>query len=295
MGGRGSCYLNFNNSSNSTSGDINLFDIFENAEDDLDTLKEYNGKTEKLKEKNIHIKQSTDKMPEDMFIPNIKKIDHLTRKYIDTANILKTTQQEMAIRSDKLNNSTIACFVSSPQDFSVLQIVLNKDLKFNNKHRVEKETKEQIESGYWIQSDKNELVNHTITHEFGHYVQRVLLEQEHNTQDGREKFENLKQKLKKCKLSETKHLIREYSENFATKVFKDIQRIHRKEFGREDVNDISLYGRENNREAFAELFTNLNCCKNPSTLAQAMGIYLDKKMEVRQPSNKELDKDTNKK
>ena len=54
MGGRGSCYLNFYDSSKSTSGDVDLFDIMEGMEEDKDTNKEYNGKTEKLKQKRIY-------------------------------------------------------------------------------------------------------------------------------------------------------------------------------------------------------------------------------------------------
>ena len=41
MGGRGSCYLNFYDNSKSTSGDIDLFDILEGAEEDKDTEKEF--------------------------------------------------------------------------------------------------------------------------------------------------------------------------------------------------------------------------------------------------------------
>ena len=163
-----------------------------------------------------------------------------------------------------------------------MQVVLNKDLKFSNKERVEQTAKEQIESGYWISCDKEQYVNHTITHEFGHYVQRVLMEKDRQTKDGKERYINLKDNIKKCNnQSEVNKLIREYSEEFATKCFKGIQRIHRKNFGKECSSDISRYGKENNRETFAELFANLNNSKEPNNLAKAMGIYLEKNMNVR--------------
>lgn len=284
MGGRGSCYLNFNNSNNSTAGDVDITSILENTNEDKDTLKEYNGKTEKLKNKNIHIKESTDNLPEDVFIPNIKKIDHLTRKYVETSNILKAKNQEMAVRSDRLATYTEACFISSGTDFSSLQIVLNKDLKHSNRKRVEENTQSQIDSGYWMKSDKDQLVNQTITHEFGHYVQRVLMEKDKQTKNGNKEYSDFINNIKNCTTpKQVSKLVRTYSEYKATKYFKQIQRIHRKEFGKESIEDISRYGRESNREAFAELFANLNTCKNPTSLAKSMSIFLDKNFIVKGP------------
>lgn len=289
MGGRGSCYLNFSNSSNSSAG-IDLLSLSANLLDDEDTKKEYNGKTEKLKNKNIHIKESTDKLPEDVFIPNIRKVDQLTRKYLDSTEILKTTQNELAVRSDKLKSNTMACFVSNTNNLNSLQLVLNKDLKFSNKDRVEQNTKEMIDSGFWAKCDKKEFVNHTITHEFGHYVQRLLLHEHQKTVNGKEEYNNYLTKLVKCRTqTEKENLANKYAEEFATKCFKDIQRIHRKEFGKESKKDISEYGQTNNRETFAELFTNLNNSKEPNSLAKAMGIYLDKNMNVK--NYKKFDKE----
>lgn len=290
MGGRGSCYLNFYDSSKSTSGDVDLFDIMEGMEEDKDTNKEYNGKTEKLKQKNIHIKESTDKIPEEIFVPNVYKIDSLTRKYSDTAKLLGKEEKELAIRADKMPSNFAALFLHAGAKFDDLQIVLNQDLKFSNRYLIEKRSETLIDNGEWIKCDKEEYINQTITHEFGHYVQKVLMQKELNTKKGREKYEQFKNELKKVPLSEQRNLARQYSEDYAEKYFKSIQRIHRKYFGKENIKDISNYGETNNREAFAELFTNLNCSKEPSTLGKATEIFLAKKMSVKNPMLKIFDK-----
>lgn len=270
MGGRGSCYLNFNNPKESSGADFD-FDVG-NPEDEEDTKKEYNGKTEKLLNKNIHIKESTDKIPEDIFVPNIIKIDSLSRKYRTSTDILQDTQQPLSIRSAKMPLNTQACFSSESTKFSQLQIVFNKDLTIASKDAVENNIQKQINSGYWTKSDKKELINHTPTHEYGHYIQKVLMEQDSKTQEGKRIKEEY---LKKYINSKNKRLItQEYAENYATKYFKQIQRINRREFGKESMTDISLYGETSNRECFAELFANANTTKNPTNLSKSLDIFL---------------------
>ena len=292
MGGRGSCYLNFYDISKSTSGDIDLFDILEGAEEDKDTDKEYNGKTEKLKQKNIHIKESTDKIPEEIFLPNVYKIDSLTRKYSDTTKLLGKEEKELAIRADKMPSNYAAAFFHDGTKFDNLQIVFNKDLTFSNKDIIEKRSEILINKGEWIKCDKEEYVNQTVTHEFGHYVQKVLMQKDLNTKQGRIRYDKYIDELSKAtNIKERQLIVKKYSEEYATKFFKSIQRIHRKHFGKENINNLSEYGKTNNREAFAELFTNLNCSKEPSTLGKATEIFLAKKMSVKNPRiKKEFDK-----
>lgn len=282
MGGRGSCYLNFYDPSNATSGDVNIADILEDILEDEDTKKEYNGKTKKLKEKKIHIKQSTDDMPEDMFIPNITKVDSLTRKYVDTVGTLKNENETLDIRANKLSPNTTACFIHDGTRFNNLHIVFNNDLKLSSKELVEGEAKRQIDSGFWMNVDKNEYVNQTITHEYGHFVQKVLMQRELTNREGKMKYEAFLTDLAKAKSkADRQKRVQEYAESYATKYFKSIQRIHRKYFGKEGVDMISNYGKTNNREAFAELFAGLNCCKKPSSICKATEIFLSKKMNVK--------------
>ena len=284
MGGRGSCYLNFNDPNGSTMVE-GFFDNF--SEDEADTLKPYNGKTEKLQNKNIHIKVSTDNFNEEIFIPNIKKVDHLTRKYIDTSNILKETNHDLNIRAGKMPSGVSACFVYNPMNFDILNIVFNQDIKFMDKKRLNSQVQEQIDSGFWMKPKKSEYVNYTLTHEFGHYVQRVLMEKEAKTTQGKQEIDEIKMHILSAKSKKEAELItRKFAEDKATKYFKEIQRIHRKEFGKEDTTLLSRYGQTNNREAFAELFAELNTSNNPNTLSKSMEIFLKKYINTKEPIDK---------
>lgn len=286
MGGRGSCYLNYYNDKNSTSADIDISDLFDNSLEDEDTKKEYNGKTQKLKNKNIHIKESTDNIPEEIFVPNIKKIDSLSRKYLETTGILEEHNQQLRIRADKMGGNVCAVFVANGTSFEGLQVVLNKGLELSTRENVEKTTKEQIDSGFWTKSDKQEYINQTVTHEFGHYVQKVLMEKELSTKEGMERFNAFKSALNNAKShNETQRIVKAYSENYATNYIKQIQRIHRQKFGKENSADISRYGTTSNRECFAELFANLNTCKEPNNLSKCMEQFLERKGVKRDVKN----------
>ena len=280
MGGRGSLYMNFYNP-HDTGDDLDF--ISASAEFDLDTEKEYNGKTAKLKEKHIHIKQSTDNLPEEIFKPNVNKIDHLSRKYLDTAELLKNTDKELAIRSAKMKQSTRACYLFNNTEFNDVEIILNNDIQKTNRKNLENSVQNVINTGHWVSVDKSELVNKSITHEFGHHVQRVLMELDKQTPDGEEKYNKLLTDLYTAKSNKDRELISsEYAENYATQYFKEIQRIERKQFNHTTTADmLSGYSKKSNMEAFAELFAKTNCNKQKDTLSQAMDIFLNKKMTVK--------------
>ena len=95
MGGRGSCYLNFSNSENSTAGDIDILTISKNAKEDKDTLKEYEGKTKQLKKLQEEKKNITDKVKQmKTNLINAKKDDTTKEvsKRIEDTKKLKETQ-----------------------------------------------------------------------------------------------------------------------------------------------------------------------------------------------------------
>lgn len=278
MGGRGSCYLNFFN----TNREVGVENNFNYAEDE-DTKKEYNGKTKKLRNKDIHIKKSTDDLLEEVFIPNIKKIDSLSRKYPISIEMLDSTDNKLNIHSTRLEDGAVACFSSGVYEFGTQKIIFNSNLKKRNKSDIQEMTKRNIKSHNWMPVDNKEMINYAITHEYGHYIQRILKEQYIMTPEGRALREEYVNKTLMAKnKAERTNLANEFEEKFATRCFKQIQRIHRKEFGKEDINMISRYGIENgNSEIFAELFTHLNNSKNPNTLAKSLKIYLEKHIKVK--------------
>lgn len=275
MGGRGSCYLNFHDSSASSSAD--LFMDLGGLEEDRDTKKPYNGVTKELVDVKIHIKESTDKINEDIFIPNVNKFNDLANKYTNATVPLQESGEQLRIRATKMPGQVQAVFSANATNMQELQIAFNKDLALANKESLEKSVQEQIDTNFWSKSDKSELINHTPSHEFGHYVQRILMENERKTPEGQARYDEFIKKLQNAKPQKQRQIAQEYSETYATEYFKQIQKIHRKEFGKEDINDISRYGRTNNRECFAELFANANTTKEPTNLSKSLDIFLEER------------------
>ena len=273
MGGRGSCYLNFHNASASSGAD--LFMDLGNIDDDKDTQKPYDGTTKKLIDAKIHIKESTDKINEDIFVPNVNKFKALANKYTNATAPLKEGDEQLRIRAAKMPSQVQAAFSTNAAEMKNLQIAFNKDLSLATKESLEISVQKQIDSKFWTSSDKEELINHTPTHEFGHFVQRMLMENERNTPEGQERFDKFFNNYCKTSSAKKKQLLaQEYSESYATKYFKQIQKIHRKKFGKENLEDISRYGQTNNRECFAELFANANTAKEPTNLSKSLDIFL---------------------
>lgn len=283
MGGRGSAFISYENSNGSSGIDLNIIDnILDSIDEDKDTKLPHDGYTDKLKSNNIHIKESTDKISEDILVPNATKIYDMSQKYKKPTKELKNQQQELRVRSHKLNDSVNAMFSSSPTNFENLQIIYNHDIKYMTKERLEKNTQKQIESNYWTRSDKDELVNHTISHEYGHFIQRVLMERDiqKNKQD-KERREKLLNDIKSAKTNKKiKDIMQEYAEEYATKYIKSVQRVCRKNFGRDyEKKPLSRYATDSNREYFAEIFCNSETNKNPDDIGKAMKIYLNKKLK----------------
>lgn len=281
MGGRGSAYISYKNSNSSSGVDIGLMaDIIDTMEDDPDTKLPHKGYTQTLKDKHIHIKKSTDNIDEAIMVPNANKVQELTNKYTKTTKTLQKNDEQLRIRSSTLSNNVAAAFISSPVEFKNLQVVYNKDIQFMNKERLEQHTKNEIDSKFWTKSD--DLVNHTITHEYGHYIQRVLMERDiaqHNEDKARKQklLSDIDQSKSQIK---TQKLIQEYSEEYATKYIKSVQKVCRKNFGRDyEKETLSRYSETSNREYFAEIFCNAETNTNPDDIGKAMKIYLSKKLK----------------
>lgn len=284
MGGRGSAFVNYYNESDSSGVDLAILgDIMDSMDSDEDTKLPHSGYTDLLKQKNVHIKESTDNISEKIIVPNATKIHNLINEYTKTSKELKRSDEELRVRADKMPSNTEAMFVHSPVEFNDLQMVYNADAKYLTRERLERNTQEQIDHQYWTKSDNDELVNHTITHEYGHFVQRVLMEREIRTdKTAKARHERLLEDLEKANGNNGKiqRLLQSYSEECATRYIKGVQRVCRKNFGRDyEKTILSRYGATNNREYFAEIFCNAETNKNPNDIGKAMKIYLKKRLK----------------
>lgn len=256
MGGRSSNFkYNFNTGETQTqkSNIIPLID------DDNDTISERNHYlVDELQEKHHILCQSTDNFGYDVMTANLAKINATLDKYPQIKASLKN--HELNIRGaefDKTN--TVACFSYTPGKDDGMTIFLGKNAYDRSKKEIESITENQVSSKKWSQCDDENLINHTIMHEYGHFVEtqiiNKIIKKDHN-------IENLSP-VEKISIFDA----------YARRIKRDIIHIQKEKFN--TYNDfISEYGNYNSKEFFAETFANLVNSKNPTTLAKSLEIYL---------------------
>ena len=202
-----------------------------------------------LPNKNFVVMASTDKIPEEILMPNLKKIEKMLNKNPKFYNYLN--KEKVYIRTETISDSRIsACF---SVDEVKKQIIFNSNLARKNRESVENVAREQIKANWWTKSDKDELINHVTVHEFGHYVQRILIDKQAK-KDGKE-FADRSYELKQ-------------RENMRA----EIKKICYNQLGHKPKT--SRYGDTKAGEFFAETFCELYTSKNPSPTAKALEIYL---------------------
>ena len=193
---------------------------------------------------------STDDISLEILNPNLKKLHQILSK---EETYLKYLEKEtLYIRSEKMSDprtQAVFRYIERPE------IIFNKRLTKQTKADIEKVAQQQIDIKFWTKSDKNELVNHVMVHELGHYVQDILI---------KEKYKGLNPSIKYSKMYEA-GLMRE-----------EINKICLKEFGKPAQS--SGYGNKKFVEFFAETFCELYTTKNPSFTARALEIYLKEKL-----------------
>lgn len=249
MGGRGAI-IGFQNSSGSLK--IKVTDTFDQ---DIETTKQTHI-VKKLKNRNVVVMQSTDNIQYDILTPNLKQLDRLLSA---TPTYYKFLEKEkLYIRTEKFANPHYgAAFRCEPDKFSRPEIIFNSNLNKKTKKDVEIQARRNILVKNWTPCDEFHLVDKTMTHEVGHYVQRMLT-QKHVSKVGEELVRSRNP--------------RTYDESYAEKMREKIEKICYNKFG--VIPKSSYYGQTSPFEWFAETFAELHTCKEPSYLAQAMDIYL---------------------
>ena len=144
-----------------------------------------------------------------------------------------------------------------------MTIFLNSNLEKLSRDKIEQKTQKQIDSKAWAPCDKNELINQDLAHEYGHFIQKLILEKQKD-----------KELVSKMKDSDTgTQQIDRYERMLALKSKNDILKIQKERFNKTD-DFISEYGKESHFEFFAETFANLVTSKKPTTLAKSLEIYI---------------------
>lgn len=256
MGGRSSNFkYNFNTGETQTQKS----NITPLIDDDNDTISERNHYlVDELQEKHHILCQSTDNFGYDVMTANLAKINATLDKYPQIKASLKN--HELNIRGaefDKTN--TVACFSYTPGKDDGMTIFLGKNAYDKNKVEIERVTDNQVNQKSWSPCDKENLINHTIMHEYGHFIEtkiiNKLIKKDHN-------LETLNP-ADKIALFDA----------YAKKIKHEILVIQKAKFNK-DGDFISNYGNRNSKEFFAETFANLVNTKKPTTLARSLEIYI---------------------
>lgn len=256
MGGRGSAFK-------ITSGRSNE-NFFEGWKDETYTNLPTKS-TDNLKiNYDTWVMSSTDNIRRDVMNKQSDFLKSISNKYKGSTRLLDK-DNNLRIRSMKYSKGsrTYAAFVYPRNDYDSMQICFNERYINKTKKELTEKTKEQIDRGFWSKSDAENIMNHTVAHEYGHFVERTLLEKylkEHPNE-----YKQVKSSTYAWDVFEEKQ---------SKQIFQDIYKIKCEKFNDDSKERISKYSKENTHENFAEVFCNLVTTKKPTNWAKAMDIYL---------------------
>jgi hypothetical protein len=204
---------------------------------------------ERLKDKNIEIEGRFSFEEEANRTYLLEQIDDLSNRYNIT--------NKLTLRS-RYSDNDVAAYHEHSRDMTTNRINFNKRI-FNNFEFLEA-IEEACENQNWSvkSSGKDQLRRKTLTHEFGHLVERELINQN-------------------FKLDETNpYFFTEY-ERVCKDLMKEFKELFNKEIGRE-LNlrqDLSTYSMTNSKEFFAESFCKMECNED-SDINKVMKLFLKK-------------------
>ena len=262
MGGRSSSFK-----FNEQTGEIfsQVTKVYPLIENNADTISEINNTyIDELQEDNHIVCRSTNSFNYEIMNSNFKKIYEIIKKYPIIANNLNDAELNIrgATFSDK---STQACFSYNVKNKENMTIFLGQDVYTKNKQVVEMNAKFNQNKGFWSKSDDKELVNSVIAHEYGHFIEKLIIDK----------------KIQNCPKTHDMdaYQLKNYFNLQSGLIKRKIISIQKERFN--DVNThISDYGETNSNEFFAETFANLVTSKTPTTLAKSLEIYLKENLYV---------------
>lgn len=213
------------------------------------------------------VMSSTDNIRRDVMNEQSDFLKQISNKYKGSTSLLDKNNN-LRIRSMKYSKGsrTYAAFVYPRDDYENMQICFNERYINKTKKELTEKTKEQIDRGFWSKSDAKNIVNHTVAHEYGHFIERTLLEK------------YVLEHPKECKYVKSSLYAWDiFEEQQSKQIFNDIYKIKCEKFNDDSKKRISKYSEYNVHENFAEVFCNLVTTKKPSNWAKAMEIYLKEK------------------
>lgn len=216
--------------------------------------------TEKLKNKrNTWVMSTTDDLQRKVMNEQSEFLRNLSDEYSGSTNLL-TKDNNLRIRALPLkSSSTMAAFVFPFDKYNKMQICYNKKFFNQAQNEIYKNSKKNIDSGWHSHSDEENIVNHTIAHEYGHFVERTIVEKyKNNNPEEYSQFSDF----------ET------YYKAKSKEICKKIYQIKAEQLGDKTHDRVSEYAYDCYPENFAEIFANLATSKKPTNWGNAMKIFL---------------------
>lgn len=215
---------------------------------------------EELKAKNIIVMTSTDKIPDEILLPNLTKVDKILSQYRFVEEDLQKQDLRIRVHAGIKTGNTVAYFGFNPVSMTKAQLGFSEVTSRKSKTEIESQTKRCVEQGSWQDCRSEDFLAYPLAHEAGHYIEYIIAK---NYIDKDPKNYMLSNQLLNFKL-------------ICKKIKTEIFKIHEERFGNINKDTISEYGKTNSAEFFAETFANLHCSDNPTKLARSLDIYLRK-------------------
>lgn len=223
----------------------------------------------------LEAESSLDLVDEDLLIANTNQLKKLEDKF---GMIRESTGTIFA----KSNGDAVAFVSNSPTNPSNQSLSLALD-SFRNKEQFLATRIKMVETGYSmpLALTDAELSVATVTHEYGHILQNVLIRREMESlgweSSNQYKFLDLKKKSRTA--------MNKWYTDVAAKVrrqhLNEIVLIAKESDQKFDLmSNLSAYGKTNESEFFAEVFMNSQLSK-PNVLGNAMNVWLERKGLIR--------------
>lgn len=265
--------------SQANSYDKGFFSSIFNKFNGTKSNEHYDRETKKLIDKltdiglNINIK-SFENFDKRLLFENIQRLNDLIEKY----PIAKRYIVSSFVSFDGIikKNSTIGSCAHGVFDDDVQSIHLNEKYFLSYKDRIQGQMK-QYKSGFKMPLTKEFAGVYTISHEFGHFMENILIAKYNQTH--KEDYKKVCSKVKECtNKDEQVSIMKSWHKKRALEIKRGILECAYQldvNFKFKDYEKyISGYGNTSPYEFFAECFANLHC-GNPNILGLAIEKYLE--------------------
>lgn len=222
----------------------------------------------------------TDIIDKKLAVSTENRVNELNSKYLKVGNFLN---QKGSTLTDELLGFNTEAQVKYDVSMERVDISINK-FRYKDYDEHIKRMADNVASNWSMPCDPKYYDVYTITHEYGHALECMLID-EYNKANPVE-FNKVMEKINKYKtgkydvnyaITMSQKASRSYTNKITNDIAQDIMKIAHDldpNFKLED--NISRYGKTSTYEFFAEVFANANCGK-PNTLGKAMTEYLKRR------------------